>query len=50
MVERLPSKEKVAGSSPVTRSFGPVAQLARAPLWHGGGYGFESRPVHLKGP
>ena len=25
---------------------GPIAQLARAPLWHGGGRGFKSHWVH----
>ena len=29
-------------------AFGPLAQLARAPPWHGGGQGFESLMVHQK--
>ena len=32
----------------ISRKFGPLAQLARAPVLHTGGHGFESHRVHSK--
>ncbi len=45
LVERLPYKQVVIGSSPVapSLSFAGVVQLVRSPACHAGGCGFESR-------
>ena len=42
--ERLPYKQRVIGSSPITSTNGLVVQLVRTPPCHGGGRGFESHP------
>ena len=43
--ERLPYKQDVTGSSPVTPTiYGPVVQLVRTPACHAGGRGFEPHP------
>ena len=43
--ERLPYKQDVTGSSPVTpTTLGPVVQLVRTPACHAGGREFEPHP------
>ena len=45
LAEQLICNQQVIGSSPIIGffSYGPLAQLVRAPPCHGGGHGFESR-------
>ncbi len=44
MVEHLPYKQGVIGSSPVTPTIGLVVQLVRTLACHARGRGFESHP------
>lgn len=40
----------VPNAGPLTRSYGGLAQLARALAWHARGHGFDSRILHNEKP